>query len=320
MTGWVKGAKPSGPQALPRRSTATIGQQPMRLHRAQEVRTKVRRLGDPMQLTVAQIASLVDDKPSSEVLKPKDPVPVNGVTLKKLDAHFRIEKLDPRHRPGSLLLMALDVAQWSAKDHEPFFPWIDSLRLPEALAMFERWHQRPLSPAERGALRDGFFHSVEYFSASRAEVYRVCLSDKTGLLHSAGELLDTHGTTTALGGDDAYIWVMSREQHFYTARHQVNRLHHSSFQAGRAIVAGGEWTVEQGRIRLITGRTGHYKIGKEHFTAALEALQRKGADLSLARVRLYRQGVVQDVKVTTYLSVCARDEQWQLFAQAPGSH
>jgi hypothetical protein len=73
------------------------------------------------------------------------------------------------------------------------------------------------------------------------------------------------------------IWVMDNNGNFYSHVSKMGRIHHSSFLAGEAICAGGDWKIENGEITEISGQSGHYKPTLDRFLGALNQLEERGA-------------------------------------------
>jgi hypothetical protein len=97
-------------------------------------------------------------------------------------------------------------------------------------------------------------------------------------LFDTRELMEHYGRKGNYEMTGEVIWVLSKEpEEFYSHVGKLGRVHHSSFFAGDEVRAGGDWRVEQGVIREISGRSGHYKPGIGHFIQALRMLQARGA-------------------------------------------
>ncbi len=58
------------------------------------------------------------------------------------------------------------------------------------------------------------------------------------------------------------IYVMSPTGEFYSASHKVGLFHHSSFLGGDEIGGAGEWKIEDGILKSITNKSGHYEPGQ----------------------------------------------------------
>ncbi|HEY9227739.1 MAG TPA: hypothetical protein VIP11_13875 [Gemmatimonadaceae bacterium] len=127
---------------------------------------------------------------------------------------------------------------------------------------------------------------------TRRQVYEVTIAAKMrrGGAGSAPEEFDTESIkkkfleqdigANALGKDEAdderfvdlaeewmvksLIWVCAIEKGrlgvtFYSHVGRPYKFHHSSFTSGGALVAAGEWIVENGSLRKISGNSGHYR-------------------------------------------------------------
>ena len=98
------------------------------------------------------------------------------------------------------------------------------------------------------------------------------------------QLFDTRALIDHYGAKDNYdmtgevIWIMSKEEpeEFYSHVGKLGRVHHSTFFGGEAVRAAGDWRVEHGVIRQITGRSGHYKPGIGPLIQALRILRSRG--------------------------------------------
>ena len=75
---------------------------------------------------------------------------------------------------------------------------------------------------------------------------------------------------------------------FYSGSQIVGRFHHSSFLAGGRVLAAGEWVVSDGRLLLMTNKTGHYRATTQNLANALRILSRK-IDITAAKVMAFDQ-------------------------------
>lgn len=237
-------------------------------------------------------------------------------------AVYRLEKLDPKHRFGDMLMMLL--LHWDPGDNVPhapsatspyFFRWLDTLS--------------PLDVERIG--NDAFFAQlwvespgVTYATNRVRERFRVHVNG--GRVQVRGrqetlELLTTTAAQTAMGTDGSYLWVLDRWNGLYTDESKVGETHHSTFARGRAIRGAGEWRVEAGRVQLITGKTGHYRVPVEQFVDALRLMRdHLHIDLHGAAVAVYRNdgatSYLHRVPVNAYLGVGQLQQRFALF---PGS-
>ncbi len=172
--------------------------------------------------------------------------------FKKIDgAHanhsYWLEMLDPQHRAGYVL--SPQFASWLAN--------------PNAVATKQSFWDfigTEFNPTDYQVL-------VKYYP----EVGSVYSSADSMLHFSGPSLLDTSdqpyhtaAKETAFSGTGWAIFVISPEGDFFSGSHEVGKHHHSSFLGGGAVMAAGEIVVDNGIIRFITGKSGHYKPAPEN--------------------------------------------------------
>ncbi len=124
-------------------------------------------------------------------------------------------------------------------------------------------------------------NGVRYLTPEQAEGYRVFVRD--GQLYDAqGRLVDTSGAGTLhQGGGGRAIFVMDSQGNLYlSTTHSIGDFHHSSFLAGRPVSGAGEMVVENGRITLLTDRSGHYQPTVQFREQVLDELEADGMDVS----------------------------------------
>jgi len=73
---------------------------------------------------------------------------------------------------------------------------------------------------------------------------------------------------------------------YATNMHEPGVFHHSSFVAGGPLAAAGELYVEQGRLKAVTDKSGHYVPGRCLTWQFLTELQRIGIELKEVELRL----------------------------------
>jgi hypothetical protein len=66
---------------------------------------------------------------------------------------------------------------------------------------------------------------------------------------------------------------MSESGKLYVGKHVKGMIHHSSFLAGADVMCGGEMWARNGKIELLTAKSGHYNPGIEHLVWALKVLE-----------------------------------------------
>lgn len=80
---------------------------------------------------------------------------------------------------------------------------------------------------------------------------------------------DSRGLDSVASGKGWAIWVCSTpirstdsgplSHRMFSHKHVQGKFHHSSFLTGGSVVAAGEWVVDDGMIKAITAKSGHYK-------------------------------------------------------------
>jgi hypothetical protein len=90
------------------------------------------------------------------------------------------------------------------------------------------------------------------------------------------------------------IWVMSCPESgsptFYSHVGKLGRFHHSSFLAGGAVMAAGEWTIENGKLRHINACSGHYKPEDWRFLKACAVLKNEGVITRETKLEVWKDG------------------------------
>lgn len=219
---------------------------------------------------------------------------------KKLGEHYWKEIFDPYHRPphavndyDRLFNQWLDIASpWEDEagtipnpNHDPnfrqnFFNYLDSHgHLPLA-----HFHYKYLSRAERDSARiiarAGLLirkQGGQPFSTAGMELNNgLRIADMRTLTAKQYE-----GSNQSMIRDHA-IWVMSPGGDIYSGPQTTltGDRHHSAFLSGAPVKGGGEWLVEQGTLKVITGSSGHYAPNFAHFQEVLRTLAAYGIDLS----------------------------------------
>jgi hypothetical protein len=97
--------------------------------------------------------------------------------------------------------------------------------------------------------------------------------------------LDTKHMVTAVSGPGKAIYVMGRTGNIHVSSHSVGYRHHSSLLAGTNVAGAGELQVEDGRLKWISNKSGHYSPSVVHLVQTLHQLQKRGVPMSF-RVKL----------------------------------
>jgi hypothetical protein len=123
-----------------------------------------------------------------------------------------------------------------------------------------------------------FGTSVKYLGATERQAYKVTI--KNGLMMDAnGKPLDTKDASSAFGpGFGRAIFVMDKDGTLYASNEQTEgKFHHSSFLAGAPVAAAGEIRVENGVMKEVSRRSGHYCPSKEQLDNFLSEIKKQGA-------------------------------------------
>jgi hypothetical protein len=73
----------------------------------------------------------------------------------------------------------------------------------------------------------------------------------------------------------------------YVGEHQVGLFHHSSFIAGGIVAGAGEMSVADGKLRMITSKSGHYQPTPDQTRIVLLELQRHGVGLERVPLKVW---------------------------------
>jgi hypothetical protein len=126
---------------------------------------------------------------------------------------------------------------------------------------------------------------VKYLSEAERKKYKLTIKD--GRLHdSAGELFDTKSASSVFpdGGGKA-IFVMDEYGNIYASKMQaVGEFHHSSFLAGKPVAAAREISIENGVVKEITRRSGHYMPSEKHLNQFVTELRSQGVSTETVKI------------------------------------
>lgn len=153
-----------------------------------------------------------------------------------------------------------------------------AIRTALANGRFAPWHRgKAMEPFWK--LQDPSI-GVRYLrTAAEREPYRVAIRD--GKLYTAdGKLADTSASRTIFSDQGASIFVMDEFGEIFMHAHQHSVFHHSSFLAGGNVGAAGEIWVTNGRITMITRKSGHYKPEASYMEQLKAELSARGIDLT----------------------------------------
>lgn len=186
---------------------------------------------------------------------------------------YHLEKLDHKHRMGDVLQQLYPEWQQSPAVARgmSFFEWLDSLSYFEVYAKLKQLKNESYARANAPA----FMKGVAYLDRLTRRHYVVVPSTRKQMLLWNERPLSTAHLETVFSGKGWGAWVLSSTDRFYTGPHVRGEFHHSSFLSGKHVKAAGEWKVEKGRLKFITGKTGHYRCGIQQLVEALQLIQSK---------------------------------------------
>ena len=161
--------------------------------------------------------------------------------------NYWLERLDPDHRAGYLI---------SAK----YNAWVQSGSTLSFWAWLDANGGHPLKSQSK----------VEgYENVEHAQWQHCRYFDGSVLLNAEDDMpFCTQAMRTEFSSNGWAVWVSSLPMHcpggeigvyIFSYTHRAGFDHHSSFLGGAPVMAAGEWTVDStGKIRVITGKSGHY--------------------------------------------------------------
>jgi hypothetical protein len=117
----------------------------------------------------------------------------------------------------------------------------------------------------------------------RKDRHRYELVSEGGTFHQGGPDkpgYDTSGKFSIFMKSGYAIYVMSPDGKFYAEGHKPGLFHHSSFLAGGDVAGAGEMKVENGSLKVITNKSGHYQPRTEEMLQVFAELESRGIDLS----------------------------------------
>ncbi|MEJ7734968.1 MAG: hypothetical protein WKG00_37990 [Polyangiaceae bacterium] len=119
---------------------------------------------------------------------------------------------------------------------------------------------------------------VEYLDDAGRASRKVTVKD--GKLYDAsGNLFDTTTAQTAHTGGGRAIFVMDEQGNIFVSTYQeVGRFHHSSLAGGKPVTGAGELVVENGVVKTISNKSGHYQPTAEMNEQVIKALEAQGVD------------------------------------------
>ncbi|MFZ6876337.1 hypothetical protein ACO0LF_30130, partial [Undibacterium sp. Di27W] len=125
---------------------------------------------------------------------------------------------------------------------------------------------------------------VKYLNETERLKYQLDIKDGK-LYDSTGSLFDTANAKSAFGGKGNAIFVMDENGAIYASKVQtVGKFHHSSFLSGEPVATAGELIVENGVLKEVTRRSGHYQPTANQLNQFLDKLRGSGVNLNNVKV------------------------------------
>lgn len=96
----------------------------------------------------------------------------------------------------------------------------------------------------------------------------------------ATEPYSTSGSYSKFMGQGWSIFVMDSAGNLYAGAHKVGLFHHSSLLAGGDVAGAGEINVQDGQVKQVSNKSGHYKPLHDHAFQVLDELASRSVDLT----------------------------------------
>lgn len=123
---------------------------------------------------------------------------------------------------------------------------------------------------------------VRYLNAEEREEYRVTIvqppPDHPVIFMKQGKPYDTTDSWAVMQGSGSDIFVFKKGK-LFAGRHEIGRLHHSSFYAARRVDCEGEIKCENGQLISLNLQSGHYKPKRNDAKSLLNWLKANGMHL-----------------------------------------
>ena len=174
---------------------------------------------------------------------------ITGPTdYRKIDNSHRsywLELLDPMHRAGFTL---------SPK----YSTWLTDTTAIQTKKSFWAYIGTKASGSDSST-------NVAYLNEGQGpKRYQVEFDSNGVLVESIGDQpYMTQSHETEFSGKGWAIFVVSPTGEMYSASHILGKLHHSSFLGGRPVMAAGEVVADDGVIKVLTAKSGHYRPSPE---------------------------------------------------------
>ncbi|MDP1834624.1 MAG: hypothetical protein Q8K75_01730 [Chlamydiales bacterium] len=120
---------------------------------------------------------------------------------------------------------------------------------------------------------------VKYYDENERKNFALSISDSGSFVNIHAAPYDSSTAKSIPIKPGTEIFVMGPDQTIYSAAYQPSELHHSSFLAGGAIIGAGELKIENGELKAISNRSGHYKPNEQNLLDVLKILDAKKVPL-----------------------------------------
>eukprot|EP00252_Welwitschia_mirabilis_P025903 TRINITY_DN8264_c0_g1_i1.p1 TRINITY_DN8264_c0_g1~~TRINITY_DN8264_c0_g1_i1.p1 ORF type:complete len:497 (+),score=82.93 TRINITY_DN8264_c0_g1_i1:174-1664(+) len=191
-----------------------------------------------------------------------------------------LEAIDPRHRYGHNLHFYYDV-WFDSGTNEPFFYWLD---IGEGKKLDLQEH------CPRSKLQE---ETIKYLGPKEREQYEIIPENGKLVYRQSGLLVDT----TQGSGDSKWIFVMSTSERLYAGQKKRGTFQHSSFLAGGAASAAGNFIVKEGILKEIWLYSGHYHPSKHNLPKFQKFLTRNGIDLTNVKISIFSESTSLEVQM-----------------------
>lgn len=112
--------------------------------------------------------------------------------------------------------------------------------------------------------KESFGHPVRYLDEDQRQEFKLHVDDEGLVRDVDGDLFDTtHSKSVQCPEGGRAIFVMDQHGEIFASNDSgVGRFHHSSFLGGQPVAAAGELGVKEGKVQLISNKSGHYQPTK----------------------------------------------------------
>ncbi|NGX58713.1 MAG: Phosphocholine transferase AnkX [Chlamydiae bacterium] len=203
------------------------------------------------------LPDVMDDRATQPELHDQGIVPMSA----HMNDSYWFEYLDPLHRIGPEVKVHIDT--WLASDIPNYFIYLETVEYDPLLNQF--------APFE---------NQVEYFLTDQERVEHR-LNFENGMCYLNDLPFDT-GESFSLHSDEPglAIFTVGLDGEVYVNSHIKYKIHHSSEFAGGEVISAGELKAEDGIIKELSNKSGHYSPKHREVMLMLEVFYQKLGDLT----------------------------------------